>query len=157
MGDGTHPGFIRKGWLKVLSWVVVLSCLCLRTISAGWLFIFLGFAGYLLLGAAHLHFHYRALREGRDSDQAFLRVVILSHVALVLGFLFQYDAGDSDSWLVVMALLEMVTGSRIRLPFLLDAIGIGGANLLNIALFIPVFVSWSVLKKRYGSDLHAQA
>jgi hypothetical protein len=96
---------------------------------------------YVLMWALHGGIHFRITHTFKG-DHAPLALILLSHVAYVGAFLFQWDWTDAGpAWLTITRLLGMA-GTVAWWPF---PVGDGPFLWANMLVFIPVICSWLLL------------
>lgn len=123
----------------VLAFVLVVS-FYVRMLNFGWVLLAYGIVYTVLALAGHMFVHYRILRL-RDKDAfhgALLVTILVSHALFLGAFLLQYDSVEYGGLVI-----ERLFGrqSYWLTPF-------REAHTWNIAMFIPVCVSWIVVLKR---------
>jgi hypothetical protein len=113
---------------------LVISALCLYPVmtSGGW-FSIIGDVFWPVVGVVHFLAHSIALLRSRSSVQgSLLRLMVVSHVLFIVGFLLQYDEGDSSVWLIITQLFH----HRQAPAWWPDN------PITNLCLFFPVLVTW---------------
>jgi hypothetical protein len=126
--------------LAALAAVVTAYCAWVKLEYGGWLTPFT-----LPFVAAHFVIHVRPARAAL-ARPPLLKMILLSHACLVVGFLFQWDFGDGPAWLIITAMSGQGPGYEDSYPpswWPPD----GWAMLTNVALFVPVVWSWVKLRK----------
>lgn len=131
-----------KVWIiRLLPVPVIALCLMARFYAAGWLF-FPGLFIYLIISFLHFRFHYRTVNPIEHLGWPTLFAITLSHVLFVSAFLLPYDYGDGPGWLTATLLLrgfgpDPIEGTLWKQHFLL----------MNLFVFVPLFISWYPLKR----------
>lgn len=129
--------------LRCLAVGVAGFAVLIKFTTGGWLML-VGWLIYPLLGLAHCWFHSRALPKTGQPAGADTAKLLGSHALFLLAILLQVDGGDGPSWLTLRALLGEGRGHPGSQPpgwwpnFMV----------MNLLVFVPVFVSWAWLKRR---------
>ncbi len=73
--------------------------------------------------------------------------IALSHLCFIAAFLLQYDYGDGPGWLTVTWLLKGIAKDPIE-----GTLWGKYFLVMNLFVFIPVWISWYPLKRDEGSS-----
>jgi hypothetical protein len=120
--------------------VVSVSLFVQFTADDGWGAI-AGMVLWPLIGLVHLIAHSVRLPRSGPISGSRIALISVSHLFLILGFLLQYDQGDSLGWLTITSLLEKMSLRSNNYPPAWWPDGLKN----NFALFLPVFVTWVLL------------
>jgi hypothetical protein len=123
----------RVYWSLAL-FLAVLFSVAIKLVTGGWLVLILGIF-YLSVCVIHVAVHLRTIFKLQGGTQALSKLIFISHVLLVGGFLLQVDFGDLNSWLTITFPL----GAPPPLWWE-DA-----ALFMNVVVFLPVFFTWIAL------------
>lgn len=128
-------------WLVV---PVILFSLMARIQAAGWLIVFFGVLVYLPVTLLHCLVHYRSVRATEPVDWTLILAIGISHLLYIAAFLLQYDVSDGpdDEWLTITRLLKGPEDGKIH-----SSLSQLNVLMLNLSVFIPVFISWYPLKR----------
>jgi len=142
--DGSESLYNRHilrhyGLLLLLAGIQVGTAVA-KVLTIGW-FTILFSPLYAVLWALHAGIHFRIIHAFKN-DHAPLALMLLSHVAYVGAFLFQWDRTDAGpAWLTITRLLGM-TGPVAWWPF---PMGDGPLLWANMLVFLPALCSWLLL------------
>ena len=124
--------------------LVPLAGLAARLYTGGWLIVLLGVI-YLAVAGYHAVLHFKIARRVESPGVPMLIKIIASHAALFVAFLLQWDVGDGPSWLTISALLAGGPG-YLSAEWLRISPGVG--VIYDLALFVPVILSYVIIKRR---------
>jgi len=133
---------------------------------------------YVVILAVHAGVHWRLAKRLRGGERP--RGIVVSHALLLAGFLLQFDGGDAPlageaqyyPMTILLGLGTWNTASVIALNHFLIAVGgrfamavvwLGardpwtGWSIYELALFVPVAISWAVLLRRTRGHAGASA
>ena len=146
--SSAETGVVLNNTIRLRS-ALLLGVLGLVTVikleTGGW---FLLIPGIILYPAViGLHFVTHGLTLYRpELFLAGLKVIVISHFLLLIGFLLQYDVGDGAGWIAIAQLFDWKWGISIRESQWWTKEPL----LINSLAFIPVAISWAYMIKVTG-------
>ena len=115
--------------------VVIGLCIGIKIISMGWFTVIIGIFVYPAILIVHTVVHVRVWRR---SVEIAPKPILISHLLLLLAFLFQVDARDSDQFMAWTVVVWWLFGLAVRLPDWMLALG----WIIGWAFFVLVAISW---------------
>ncbi|MFY9607392.1 MAG: hypothetical protein WAU45_02105 [Blastocatellia bacterium] len=116
-----------------------------KWMTGGWFMMLVGVFLYPSVLVAHAAIHLANLL-GRGERTHFPMRVLMSHAALLAGFLAQYDAGDAPGFFSLERLLGWDAEN-------LDNWSMDAMTVYNAVVFLPVVFSWIYLLASRQSTL----
>lgn len=118
--------------------VVIGLCIGIKILSIGWFTVIIGIFVYPAILIVHTIVHVRVL--GRSLEIA-PKLILISHLLLLLAFLLQMDSGDSSQFVAWSNVVWWLFGLAVHPPDSMSELGwyIGWAS------FVIVAISWWLL------------
>jgi hypothetical protein len=129
------PVRLRSGLLLGVLFLVAV----IKWETAGWFLITDGIVLYPTVIAFHGITHALALSRPAPFFVR-LRVILISHLLLLIGFLLQLDVGDGPGWLAIAQLFGWKWGNTLREHWWTEY-----PLLFNSLAFVPVAISWAFI------------
>jgi hypothetical protein len=126
----------RQLIFPILALVIICICVYVRFLAPGWLLVLFGL-GYVPIIGFHLFVHTQYATHIR-LNLLTVTTLLLSHIAILLAFLFQRDITDTPFAVTPVSILFDVPPPASQ--------GGGGEQAFSILLFVPLAILWFIIR-----------